>query len=371
MYGYLITVLLWGTLTALMLRPPHRPLPLARAVYLLSVALNELPWIGLLLLGIATADAVLSSQVHSSPAGIFALAIAALTVLGLLHLQRQVLRARGVVARTIGLPAALQGFRWRSLQPLPLRPRGVERIANLSYGPGGREHCLDLYRRRSLEAPAPVLLYFHGGGYSSGGKHFEGSHLKHRMAQRGWVVLSANYALRPHATWPEHLIDAKRVIAWVHENADAFGMDPQKIVSSGSSAGAHLSVHCALTANDPRLQPGFEEVDTRLAGAVLLYGYFGRYYGGDRHEEPTSHPLDLPAEDAPPMVLVHGDRDNYVHVQQARELAAHLGEGSSRAVAYAELPGAQHGFDAFASPRFRAVVDGIEHVLEREVQPRA
>lgn len=368
-YSYLITVLLWGTLTALMLRPPHRPLPLARAVYFLSVALNELPWIGLLLLGTATADAVLSSQVHTSPVGIIALVIAALTVLGQLHLQRQVLRARRVVAETIGLPETLQGFRWSSLQPLPLRPRGVERITNLSYGPGEREHRLDLYRRRDLDAAAPVLLYFHGGGYSGGGKNFEASHLKHRMAQRGWVVISANYNVRPRATWPQHLIDAKRVIAWVHENADAYGMDSRRIVSSGSSAGAHLSIHCALSANDPRLQPGFDEVDTRLSAAVLLYGYFGRYYGRGRHEEPASHPLDLPAEAAPPIVMVHGNRDNYVPVQQARDLAAHLRSGSSRTLAYAELPGAQHGFDVLASPRFRAAVDGIEHFLEREVRP--
>jgi acetyl esterase/lipase len=370
-YGYLLTVLLWGAVTAAMLRPPHRPLPLARAVYFLSVALNELPWLALLLLGVATADALLSSRLHTSAVGIIALVLAALTALGMLRLQRQVLRARGVVAGTIGLPAAAQGFRWERLQPLPLRPRGVQRIADLSYGRGGREHRLDLYRRRDLEAPAPVLLFFHGGGYSGGGKHFEGRHLWYRMARRGWVVLSADYGLRPHVSWPEHLIDAKRVIAWVHQNAGAYGMDPRRIVSSGSSAGAHLSVHCALSANDPRLQPGFEEVDTRLAAAVLLYGYFGRYYCRDRDEEPTSHPLDLPTEAAPPIVMLHGDRDSYVPVQQARDLAAHLRGGSSRTVAYAELPGAQHGFDVFASPRFRAAVDGIEHFLEQEVRSPA
>ena len=63
------------------------------------------------------------------------------------------------------------------------------------------------------------------------------------------------------------------------------------------------------------------------------------------------------------MLVLHGELDNWVPVAQARDLVAHLRDGSPSPVLYAELPGAQHGFDVFASPRFRAVVDGIEHFL--------
>jgi acetyl esterase/lipase len=63
------------------------------------------------------------------------------------------------------------------------------------------------------------------------------------------------------------------------------------------------------------------------------------------------------------MLVLHGELDNWVPVLQTRELTAHLRAGSPSPDLSAELPSAQHGFDAFASPRFRAVVDGIEHFL--------
>ncbi len=78
-------------------------------------------------------------------------------------------------------------------------------------------------------APAPTLIYLHGGGYSTGTKRLESRHLIHRMAGRGWVVVSANYGLRPRVGYPEHLIDAKRIIAWIHREAERYGMAKQTI----------------------------------------------------------------------------------------------------------------------------------------------
>lgn len=367
-YGLLLTLVIWAAVIALMLRPPHHPLLLARAVYYLSVAANELPMLVLLLLTLNIVPSLLPSDDGPALGPLAAAAgivLGLFVLLGLVLIQRRISRSRAVILRTVGRPEGARPFRWAWLAPLPLRPREVERVPGLAYGPGGREHRLDLYRRRDLEAdsPAPVLLYFHGGGYSTGSRHFESRHLMHRMARRGWIVLSADYGLRTGTTWPGHLIDAKRVIAWVHEHAAEHGMDPSRIVVSGSSAGGHLATHCALTAGDPLLQPGFEEVDTQVAAAVVLYGYLGRYYGQRPGEQPASHPLDLPVVGAPPMLVLHGTLDNWVPVSQARDLAAHLRAGSPSPVLFAELPGAQHGFDVFASPRFRAVVDGIEHFL--------
>ena len=371
-YGILLTLTIWAVLVALMLRPPHRPLPLARAVYYLSVAANELPMLVLLLLALTVSSSLLFDDVDPTLGPlptVAGIALGLFLLVGLAILQRRIIRSRAVIAHTMDLSAEARPFRWTWPAPLPLRPREVERIAGLTYGPGGREHRLDLYRRRHRDgaatpaSPAPVLLYFHGGGYRSGSKHFESRHLLHRMAQRGWVVLSASYGLRPGTTWPGHLIDAKRVIAWVHEHAAEHGMDPSRIVISGSSAGGHLATHCALTGGDPLLQPGFEEIDTHVAAAVVLYGYLGRYYGQRPGEQPASHPLDLSVSGAPPVLIVHGALDNWVPVVQARDLATHLRDGSPSPVVYAELPGAQHGFDVFASPRFRAVVGGIERFL--------
>jgi acetyl esterase/lipase len=76
--------------------------------------------------------------------------------------------------------------------------------------------------------------------------------------------VSANYRLRPAARHPDHLVDLKRVIAWVRGHGHEFGADPATLFVSGSSAGGHLAALAALTPNDPAFQPGFEDVDTSV-----------------------------------------------------------------------------------------------------------
>jgi hypothetical protein len=78
---------------------------------------------------------------------------------------------------------------------------------------GGRNR-LDVYRRRGRPPDGPTLVSFHGGGDFSGDKNREGRALLHRLAGRGWLCVSANHRLRPAVTFPDHLTDAKRAIAW-------------------------------------------------------------------------------------------------------------------------------------------------------------
>jgi acetyl esterase/lipase len=383
--GFLISVLIWALVTAAMLRPPRRPQGLARLVYFLSVLWNEVPLLlvaSLVVLAPGPAGLVLILQVllsvdggqelvlvdqSGSAVGILALGVAVLAMVGLVVLQVRVVRSRRVVTRILGSDPGPMGISW--LAPLPLRPRSVERVADVQYAPGGKEHRLDVYRRRdglggsgqagAGRVPAPVLVYWHPGGYFMGGKRREARHLFHTLADHGWVVVSANYRLRPQAGFAEHLADAQRVVAWVGENAEAYGMDPSRVVVSGSSAGGHLSAHLALGSAPV---PG-----VTLIGAVILYGYLGIYYGHRPGEHPSTDPQELPAHDAPPMLVVHGDLDTYVPVEMARSFVSHVRDASANTVTYVELPGAQHGFDLTASPRTRAVVAGVDTFLEREV----
>jgi acetyl esterase/lipase len=71
-------------------------------------------------------------------------------------------------------------------------------------------------------------------------------------------------------------------------------------------------------------------------------------------------PLACDVTGAPPFFLAHGDLDSLTPVEAARLFAAKLRAASSSPVVYAELPGAQHGFDRFHSLRFEKVVDAIE-----------
>lgn len=249
----------------------------------------------------------------------------------------------------------------------------MQRTANVAYGDRGEEQLLDVYRHRSLPDGAPTLIHLHGGRYRWGRKSRESRALLFRLAKRGWTCVSANYHLSPTpaAGYPTHLVDVKRLLAWTRTDGAAHGIDPETVFLSGSSAGAHLTAMAAVTAKDPTLQPGFEEVDTSIVAGICLGGYYGGLDGRD--DSPTS-PMGHHGP-VPPFLVVHGHNDTYVAADRARRLVEHLRRQPATIAAYAELPGGQHGFDLFSSIRFEAVVDGIESftawVRSRRAAPRS
>lgn len=375
--GYLITLTSVAGCTALALWPMSRPRLLGKWSFPLVTLVNELPHVAFLLLLASTLLAIGEDGLLDTASGWALAGVAGLTTIGLAVLLRRGLAARGVVATAMaeGLGAHWQVEATESsrrpgawlrvlLVPYPFRPRRVERLANLSYGDTGKRNRLDIYRHRSHPRGAPTLVYFHGGGYFSGNKNREGRVLLHRLAGHGWVCISATYRLRPAVGFPDHLVDAKKAIAWVRGHAREYGADPTTLVVAGSSAGAHLTSLAALTPNDPVLQPGFKDANTMVDAAVCLYGYYGRYYGRGEDERLPSTPLAYDASQAPPFFVAHGDCDTYVPVEGARRLVEHLRAASSEPVIYAELPGGQHAFDQFHSARNETVVDAIEAFLE-------
>jgi hypothetical protein len=187
--------------------------------------------------------------------------------------------------------------------PFVLRPASVRACRDLAYGTAGRHNRLDLYHHRSRPRDAPVLIHFHGGGFSGGRKSVESRALLFRLASRGWVTISANYRLRPEAGLHDHLIDVKKVLAWVAEHGPEYGADPSKRFVSGGSAGGTLACLAALTQNQASYQPGFEDADTSVTGAISLSGWYGGYYemGGPESEygapvtkPPVHHPSSSP-----------------------------------------------------------------------------
>ena len=326
--------------------------------YLLAVAVNEVPLLFAVVLLAGTVGAWRAGDLTGA-GGVVALGLTIVVLVGLGVLAR---RAGGAAAHVraglerAGLPAptvTTAGRGWWA--PLPLRPRGVVRLRGRPYGEHRRQR-VDVHRRRDGAADGRVLLYLPGGGYWSGHRHKEGRALLHRLAAQGWTCVSAGYRLRPGAGFEDHLADARAALRWAHRHALPERRAPLSVVMAGSSAGAHLSALCALD------QP--DDADQRVDAAVLLYGYYGRYYGRGPDEPVVSTPFALDPTDAPPVLVVHGDRDSWVPVEAARALHARLRATGSPA-AYVELPGAQHGFDLLASPRCRAVVDGAEAFLDQ------
>ncbi|MCC3655355.1 alpha/beta hydrolase [Streptomyces sp. S07_1.15] len=380
--GYLISVAVIAAGTLCALAPLRRPRPLAELSFRCGLLLNEAPVIGGYFLLASTLLAFAQRDI-GTPGAWAVVGAAALTGAGLVVIVRRGLRAAPVLERALaeglgpdGRAAAGAGpdgrprHRRRLAQALfaPVFPRrrDVERIPNLRYGDAGRRNLLDVYRHRSRPAGGPVLIHLHGGGYRQGRKNTQSLPLLYRLAGRGWVCVSANYRLKPAARHPDHLVDLKRVIAWVRTRGPEYGADPSRLFVAGSSAGGHMAALAALTPNDAAFQPGFEDADTSVTAAVCLNGYFGPYYDDHRSSSPAAHVR----ADAPPFLIVHGDRDTVVPAAEARRFADTLRAASASPVVHAELPGAQHAFDLFPSVRFEAVVDAVEVFADRVLKGR-
>ena len=368
--SHIWTVAPVALVTLAALAPPQRPRPVASVGFWLGYLVNEFPFFAFCWL-VASTLLALGHVRLGSPAGLAVLAVAALTASGLALIMWRALLARPVVARALtralGLSALTgQSAGWPAdrrlpartvFWPLPLRPRSVQRIANVSYGPAGRRNRLDLYRHRSRPAGAPVLIHFHGGHFRMGGKSREARALFYRLAGQGWVCISADYRLRRAGRFPASQIDAKRAIAWAREHAAEYGADPSLVVVAGDSAGAHLASMAALTANDPVFQPGFEHADTSVSAAVCLYGFYGNR---DLAGPLPSSPHAYVCRDAPPFFVAHGDNDSFIPAARARSFVDALRGVSMNPVVYAQLPGAQHSFDLLHSVRVQHVINGIE-----------
>ena len=371
--GYLETVGPVALLTAAVLSPPRRPAGLARVVFVLTHLLNEAPVIGWIWLLTSTALAIAGGQMASA-GGAAVAALAAFTAAGLLEVTRRGLRTSRAVddafnralRPTPAPPADRSRHRQQLLRatreillPLPWRPRRVQRIRNLRYGPHGRHNLLDLYLGRDQPgALRPVLIHFHGGHFEVGAKSREALPLLHRFAAQGWLCISANYRLGSAGRFPNALIDAKRVITWARSpTAATYRADPTTLIVAGSSAGAHLAAMAALTINDPTYQPGFETDDSSVTGAVCLYGYYGDLETGGPH---PSTPHAYVRRDAPPFMIVHGANDRLVPLRDATRFADHLANTSASPVVYLTLPAALHSFDLLHSPRFDTVIDGLD-----------
>jgi len=255
------------------------------------------------------------------------------------------------------------------------RRRGVKVTRNIVYRRvAGTILELDVVAPARDGSNRPAIMQIHGGSWVMGDKGEQGWPLISHLAANGWVCFNVNYRLSPGATFPDHLIDLKAALAWIREQADEWGIDPDFITVTGGSAGGHLAALMALTANDPEYQPGFEEADTSLQAAVPIYGVYDftsrlgtnrlpfwyrrlerQIMKAFRDEEPEkfrrASPIDQIHPEAPPFFVIHGDRDTLAPVEEARYFANQLRDVSNEPVIYAELRGAQHAFDLFCSPR--------------------
>ena len=117
------------------------------------------------------------------------------------------------------------------------------------------------------------ILYVHGGGYFTTAKDFGTRAFFRHLASQGHVAMDINYRLGPQANLFDMLSDVQHAVAWLKHNAARFGADPNRIVLSGGSAGAHLALLTAYTSGDPQLTaPDLLGQDLCVQAVVSYYG---------------------------------------------------------------------------------------------------
>ncbi|WP_051556505.1 alpha/beta hydrolase [Alkalihalobacterium bogoriense] len=234
----------------------------------------------------------------------------------------------------------------------------TEKIVDLVYGETKeRTLKLDIVKPKSKES-FPAIIYVHGGGWMAGDKSKVGGEWNASFAKYGFVCVNINFRLSGEAIFPAPLLDIKTAISWIKDHADEYGIDREKIGLWGHSSGGHLATLTAFSAGHNEFTTNSktsEQVQAvcALAGPVdlLSMGTWhdlpnspeAKFIGGSlcENEERAkkTNPISYIEENPIPSLLIHGDYDEIVPVEQSRLLHNVLPNST-----YLEIKGADHDF---------------------------
>jgi acetyl esterase/lipase len=274
-------------------------------------------------------------------------------------------------------------------------PGDVVGLADLTYESlvGYRPLKLDVYRPKSLSSAHPLVVYVHGGGWQGGHTRHSGAfenwpEVLASIAARGYVVASVEYRLSGEARSPAAIQDVKAAIRWLRTHAQQFGIDKQRAVIWGGSAGGQLAALAGTSCGVAALEPAGTEAAQRpepgaragaapraagqaasatalesdcVQGVIAWYGIFdfstldssgtegpARYLGCNSGKCPpgsvaaASAVTYLDAKD-PPFLMIHGVDDHTVPIRQSRDFLAALRAKGVRGELI-EIPGVDHSF---------------------------
>jgi acetyl esterase/lipase len=234
--------------------------------------------------------------------------------------------------------------------------------------PGFRPLTLDLVVPVDGAHPVPVLVWVHGGPWLFGSPKQPAEWLMQAdpftaAIRAGFAVASAQYRLSGEAAFPAQLDDVKAAVRWLRRHGDTVGVDRERIGVWGESAGGHLAALVALTGDDQD-DSGVQAAVCWYAPSNLLTMQAQAHPSGtidhDAADSPESlligapladnpevgraaSPITYVTDQAPPMLLIHGDQDLVVPVGQSEELAAALTAVGAE-VELSVVPGADHCF---------------------------
>jgi len=191
-------------------------------------------------------------------------------------------------------------------------------------GADGRPLELWVQPRRDTSERRPGIVFVHGGGWAAFTPAIHARDVR-QMASLGWVAATISYRLTGEAPWPAAIEDVKCAIRWMRASADELGLDPDRIVVAGGSAGGHLAAMAALTPGLLEGDGGHGDHSSAVQAAVLWYpavdlralarteGLVGAIDallpGGTEADQLAASPIAHVAGGAPPILTLTGDID--------------------------------------------------------------
>jgi acetyl esterase/lipase len=217
-------------------------------------------------------------------------------------------------------------------------------------------------------APRPIVLVIHGGSWSGGSKSLyrndDPRNTLLRLVQQGYVAVAPDYTLAgPGApSWPAALDDLREAVRWIRRRAAEFNADPARLAVVGQSSGAQLGTLLGVLPDEP----GPDGVSSRVQAVVSFYGpsdlarlasarrlarepmrdFLGTAGARDPSVLASASPIHHVSPDDPPVLLLHGNEDRWVPLEQSRAMEAALAQAGvvHRLIV---VPGARHGFEAW------------------------
>jgi acetyl esterase/lipase len=238
---------------------------------------------------------------------------------------------------------------------------------DVSYGTAeGAALLLDVYQpsAQGFSGKRPGVLLVHGGGWMGGDKAAY-TPIGKELADKGYVAFAINYRLAPQFHYPAQLDDVQRAVRWVRAHADAYNVDPNRLGALGDSAGGHLVSFLGTRDTRDNSDAALAAYSSRVQCVVDLYGpedftlptssgvspqavqILTAFFGKTRDQAPRLYrdgsPIIYVNKHSAPFLIMHGDADPLVPIDQSQRLYAALKKAGVEAT-FVTMPKDGHGF---------------------------
>jgi acetyl esterase/lipase len=253
----------------------------------------------------------------------------------------------------------------------------------------GHDLKLDIAYPKDNKGNLPAIVYIHGGGFSGGEKPTNQTVF---FAKNGFVGIAVDYRLSGEAKFPAAIHDCKTAVRWTRANAEKYGIDPDRIGVIGESAGGYLAAMMGTSGGDSYLEGDkiYSGNSSTVQAVVDLFGptdfarmndiptemdhnaanspesqFLGKLIQEDPELVKKANPITYVDATDPPTLMIHGENDNLVIIQQSELLYNALSKAGVK-TRLVRVKNAGHGFAP--SPVGAEISPSAKEIEDMEIQ---